>query len=179
MIHVYPETICRLSFTPQVNGARDFSDWYPRWLLLYCLQISAVFVTPDYRLLPEAKGTDILEDLRDFFSWMQNDLAAVVNAAPGGGDIDFRKLISTGGSAGIIVSLIYRILAVSSNPLRRLSGPPARPHVPRLRARRHLRIPHDRHALAALDIRLPQALRGQPHPAVILHRRVPSTRQIW
>jgi acetyl esterase/lipase len=28
----------------------------------------AIVVSPDYRLIPEAKGVDILEDIKDFWS---------------------------------------------------------------------------------------------------------------
>ena len=43
-----------------------YPDWFPQWALDYCLLNSAMFVTADYRLMPESTGLDIMEDLSNF-----------------------------------------------------------------------------------------------------------------
>jgi hypothetical protein len=35
----------------------------------YSILHSAIIVSPDYRMLPEANGLDIMKDLSDFWEW--------------------------------------------------------------------------------------------------------------
>lgn len=62
----------------------------------------AILVTPDYRLLPESNGLDILSDLDDFWAWMQNDLASTIASAQPTSSIqpDLSKILVAGESAG-------------------------------------------------------------------------------
>lgn len=53
-----------------VNGHRLYAPWFARYLLDYIQKAKAIIVLPDYRLLPGASGMDILEDVRDFFTWL-------------------------------------------------------------------------------------------------------------
>lgn len=39
----------------------------------YATHNGAIIVSPNYRLLPEATGEDILEDIYDFWTWLQGD----------------------------------------------------------------------------------------------------------
>ncbi|KAJ1555933.1 hypothetical protein HK405_010328 [Cladochytrium tenue] len=55
----------------RVAGAALYPDAaFPPWLLALALQQDAVIVAPNYRLLPESSGADVLEDLRDFWRWV-------------------------------------------------------------------------------------------------------------
>jgi len=85
-------------------GARDFEGWLPPWFPQYALKHDAIFVCPDYRLLPEANGVEILEDLDDFWTWVRTDLPGVVGAMDEGEGmrttVDLTKVLSTGESAG-------------------------------------------------------------------------------
>jgi acetyl esterase/lipase len=58
-----------------MTGHRLFADWFPSFVLEWALKHNAIVVTPDYRLLPEANGTDILNDMKDFFAWLRNPTA--------------------------------------------------------------------------------------------------------
>lgn len=58
---------------------------------------------PDYRLLPDAKGIDILEDLADFWKWVRTDLTTFVstNSTNVGSEADLSKILVLGDSAGM------------------------------------------------------------------------------
>ena len=63
---------------------------------------NAIIVAPDYRLLPESSGLDILSDLHNFYGWLHNHLASFVAisfsqqaVAP-----DLSNILITGESAG-------------------------------------------------------------------------------
>jgi hypothetical protein len=67
-------------------------------LLDICLKNSAIFIAPDYRLLPEATATEVLDDMEDFWHWLHDTLptlTATWNAVP-----DLTRLACTGQSAG-------------------------------------------------------------------------------
>lgn len=67
-------------------------------LLDICLANSAIFIAPDYRLLPEATAAEVLDDVEDFWRWLHNTLPTLTgtwNAFP-----DLTRLACTGQSAG-------------------------------------------------------------------------------
>ncbi|KAJ5649989.1 uncharacterized protein N7484_003712 [Penicillium longicatenatum] len=85
-----------------VGGNRIFSPWFSDWLIELALSRRAIIVTPDYRLLPEANGHDVLADLASFWDWlpknMKSKLASFypqVHIEP-----DFDRILATGSSAG-------------------------------------------------------------------------------
>ncbi|KAK5112007.1 hypothetical protein LTR62_004541 [Meristemomyces frigidus] len=82
-----------------ITGHRLLPDWYPTWVLDFCLKHSAIVITPDYRLLPEANGADILEDLRTFYAWLLEP-GNLASHLPEGVEADMENLLVTGESAG-------------------------------------------------------------------------------
>ena len=57
-----------------ILGHRMYEPWFAQWLLDLALEHDAIIVTPDYRLLPESDGSDILSDIAHFWRWIQTDL---------------------------------------------------------------------------------------------------------
>lgn len=57
-----------------VVGHRMYEPWFAQWLLDLALLHEAIIITPDYRLLPESNGSDILSDVAHFWRWIQKDL---------------------------------------------------------------------------------------------------------
>jgi acetyl esterase/lipase len=53
----------------QVTGSSLFPGWFSNWILLYAVKVGAIIVSPNYRLLPEVRGRDILDDMRAFWAW--------------------------------------------------------------------------------------------------------------
>ncbi|KAH8802446.1 putative polyketide synthase [Xylogone sp. PMI_703] len=81
-----------------VVGDRMYEGWLPPWLLDLCLLNSAILISPDYRLLPEATTAEVLSDVEDFWKWLHNSLptlTATWNASP-----DTSRLACTGQSSG-------------------------------------------------------------------------------
>ncbi|KAJ1567101.1 hypothetical protein HK405_007163 [Cladochytrium tenue] len=86
------------------HGAALFPDWFPVWLMEFAVAEGAAIVTPNYRMLPESRGADFMEDMQDFWRWLAADdgsgLRAHVAAAHRGIDVDLGKVIAFGESAG-------------------------------------------------------------------------------
>ncbi|KAG8531168.1 uncharacterized protein KY384_004526 [Bacidia gigantensis] len=57
-----------------VVGHRMYEPWFAKWLLNLALDQEAIIITPDYRLLPESNGSDILSDVACFWKWLEKDL---------------------------------------------------------------------------------------------------------
>ncbi|KAG9648890.1 alpha/beta-hydrolase, partial [Aureobasidium melanogenum] len=85
-----------------INGGRVYEPWFPRWIIDIAALHSAIIVAPDYRLLPESSGLDILTDLHNFYAWLHGHLASFVTASfPGQASTpDLSNILVTGESAG-------------------------------------------------------------------------------
>ncbi|KAJ7583877.1 Alpha/Beta hydrolase protein [Mycena floridula] len=83
-----------------VFGARLYPDWFAQWSIDYALKHSAIIVAADYRLLPEAKGKDLLEDLDDLWKWLHKDFPAFLAESAPGFSPDLTRILSTGESGG-------------------------------------------------------------------------------
>ncbi|KAJ7583862.1 Alpha/Beta hydrolase protein [Mycena floridula] len=83
-----------------VLGARLIPDWFAQWYIDYALKHSAIIITADYRLLPEAKGKDLLEDLDDLWKWLHDDFPTFLAESAPGFSPDLTRILSTGDSAG-------------------------------------------------------------------------------
>ena len=60
-----------------------------------------MFVAPDYRLMPESTGLDIMEDLSDFWKWVRGgELQKHLDSFKPGVEADLSKIIAYGESAG-------------------------------------------------------------------------------
>jgi acetyl esterase/lipase len=57
----------------QVTGSSLFPGWFSNWILLYAVKVGAIIVSPNYRLLPEVSGRDILDDMGAFWTWFHAD----------------------------------------------------------------------------------------------------------
>lgn len=90
-----------------VNGDALCPPFFPAWVLDLAAAHGAVVVSPDYRLVPSARGVaDVVEDLEDFWTWTQRaggdgGLTALVRARCGDGHApDLGRLLLAGHSAG-------------------------------------------------------------------------------
>ena len=82
------------------------------WMLNFALAKSAIVISPDYRLIPEANGLDILQDVRDFFSWLTTP--NILNKyLPDGVSADLGNILVTGESAGGWLALQSALLPES------------------------------------------------------------------
>ncbi|KIW69496.1 hypothetical protein PV04_05369 [Phialophora macrospora] len=54
-----------------VTGSSLYAPYFGRWTLQYAIQAGAIIVSPNYRLLPESNGTEILADMDAFWHWLR------------------------------------------------------------------------------------------------------------
>ncbi|KAF3805050.1 hypothetical protein GCG54_00005795 [Colletotrichum gloeosporioides] len=100
-----------------VTGSSLFPAWFTTWILDYAEFHDAVIVSPDYHLLPEAKGVDILQDLSNFWSWLSSGGVEHSLASVGLSNIklDLDQLLVVGESAGGYLAL-QSVLHGFANP---------------------------------------------------------------
>ncbi|KAJ9157285.1 Alpha/beta hydrolase fold-3 [Pleurostoma richardsiae] len=51
-----------------------------KWFLELAARENAIIVSPTYRLMPEARVLDIIDDIKDFWAWAHSDLPSAVAA---------------------------------------------------------------------------------------------------
>jgi acetyl esterase/lipase len=83
-----------------ITGSRNYAPFLAPWIPAYAASRSAILVSPDYRLLPEATGVDIVADLKDSWSWIQTRLNELLAQHGGGHQVDLSKILVLGASAG-------------------------------------------------------------------------------
>ena len=94
----------------------------PKWVLELALSTNAILVSPAYRLIPEATGGDIMDDLSDFWYWIHDDSLSshIANAWPGesqGNEVhlDLNHIAAVGESAGGLLALQFTFLFSNFN----------------------------------------------------------------
>ncbi|KAF7960198.1 hypothetical protein EAE96_001796 [Botrytis aclada] len=86
-----------------VTGSALYTEWFSNWAIDLVVKNDAITVMPDYRLLPEASGQDIVEDVKDIWEWIMSDvngLSSYISALNGNLSVDFEKVAVCGDSAG-------------------------------------------------------------------------------
>ena len=73
---------------------------------------NAIIISPDYRLMPEANGLDILHDVRNFYNWLATP-DNLANKLPQGVSADIDHILVTGESAGGWLALQSALLPTS------------------------------------------------------------------
>jgi acetyl esterase/lipase len=92
-----------------VLGDALFPDWFAAYFVSFTHRNNAVIVTPNYRLLPESNGADILQDIADFWKWFRNDLPTFVASVAPDVQLDYEHLLLSGESAGGFIALLSSI----------------------------------------------------------------------
>ncbi|KAH6982460.1 Alpha/Beta hydrolase protein [Ilyonectria destructans] len=77
----------------------------PHWLMQFGASQDAVVVSPEYRLLPEASGSDILDDVAQFWDWIHNSLPSILSERWPGLLLDLDRIAAAGESAGGFLAL--------------------------------------------------------------------------
>ena len=72
------------------------SSWLPSW----AAELSAIFISADYRLLPSATAADVREDVESLWSWVHESLPSVLASRAPEHTVDLSRIIVSGGSAG-------------------------------------------------------------------------------
>ncbi|KAF3003226.1 hypothetical protein E8E13_009906 [Curvularia kusanoi] len=83
-----------------ISGDALLQDWFSNYLVPFTHRTSSIIVLPNYRFIPESNGTDILEDIKDLWIWIDARLAAYIRTIVPGVEIDLDKLLVSGDSSG-------------------------------------------------------------------------------
>lgn len=95
-----------------ITGHRMYGPWFAQWLLELALSRNAIIVSPDYRLLPESNGVDLLSDITAFWKWLQTELPILADQK----DLprpDLTRILCCGESSGGLLA-VYCALHLSS-----------------------------------------------------------------
>lgn len=103
---VSPHTLHRkasLNHDHQITGSSLFPAWFSKWILDFAELHDAIIISPNYRLLPEVKGVDILRDMQKFWTWIRAGKPQKHLCSIGRSDIvlDMSQMLLVGESAGI------------------------------------------------------------------------------
>lgn len=95
-----------LNHDHQITGSSLFPAWFSKWILDFAELHDAIIISPNYRLLPEVKGVDILRDMQNFWAWIQAERPQQHLSSIGRSDIvlDISQMLLVGESAGILTS---------------------------------------------------------------------------
>ena len=83
-----------------ISGDALLQDWFSNYLISFTHRTSSIIVLPNYRFVPESTGADILEDIRDFWTWIDAHLPAYIRGVAPGVEIDPDMLLVSGDSSG-------------------------------------------------------------------------------
>ncbi|KAI0199514.1 putative polyketide synthase [Astrocystis sublimbata] len=102
------------------------------------LSHNAIIISPDYRLLPEATGSEILQDVQQFWRWLRNDLPSLSRSwrvRP-----DLANVASCGESVGGWIAIQSALLFPEESRIRAIisSSAPIHANIP------HFTIPGPR-----------------------------------
>ncbi|KAL2831443.1 Alpha/Beta hydrolase protein, partial [Aspergillus cavernicola] len=99
-------TLIRFHGGGLVMGDSLFLPFWAQWLSDFALQYGAVIISPNYRLLPQATGQDIYDDVEDFWTWLHSPAAHDLLAAhTTPTELDLTRILTTGDSAGGLLSI--------------------------------------------------------------------------
>lgn len=105
-----PTTLSLITDPIKVTGTALYPDWFSAWHVPLIQRNTAITVLPNYRLTPEHTGNDILEDLADFWKWINGggltDFFASQKLAI---EVDFEHMLVSGDSAGGYMALMSGI----------------------------------------------------------------------
>ncbi|KAJ7780730.1 Alpha/Beta hydrolase protein [Mycena maculata] len=87
------------------------TSWFPHWMKARMVAAGFVFISADYRLLPSATLHDIIDDIKDLFSFLRQD--DLVFKTDGGAQfgVDSTSIAVAGSSAGGLCAYLAAIHA--------------------------------------------------------------------
>ncbi|KAL6237492.1 hypothetical protein BDW75DRAFT_228678 [Aspergillus navahoensis] len=83
-----------------------YVDFWPQWLSDLALHHNAIIVSPNYRLMPQATGLEIYDDIEDFWAWLRSPaLQELLARHKTPTQLDLDRILVGGESAGGLLSI--------------------------------------------------------------------------
>ncbi|KAH9881094.1 hypothetical protein J1614_001587 [Plenodomus biglobosus] len=90
-----------------VTGDCLYPDWIGAFFIPFVQRTNCITVLPNYRLIPEHSGADILADLDDFWTWFHSDALPLYLKSQGvTAELDYDHVLVSGDSAGGYMTLM-------------------------------------------------------------------------
>jgi len=88
-----------------ITGDRMYEPWWPTWIIQLAQSQGAMIISPDFRLMPEASLSDVLDDVASFWTWYIRTLPKI--AASESWDVrpDVKRTICAGQSSGAVIGV--------------------------------------------------------------------------
>lgn len=83
-----------------ISGDALLQDWFSNYLVSFTHRTSSILVLPNYRFVPESTGADIIDDVKDFWTWAGRQLVEFVRGVASGVEVDTDRLLLSGDSSG-------------------------------------------------------------------------------
>jgi acetyl esterase/lipase len=83
-----------------ITGDALFEGWFSRYLVSYTHRTSSFIALLNYRFVRESSGADILEDVKDFWTWVDRHLVGFAYSVAPRVEVDLDKLLVSGDSSG-------------------------------------------------------------------------------
>lgn len=92
----------KLTLQCQITGTSLYPEWFSQWILDFAALNDCIIISPNYRLLPESCGIDILQDIEEFWKKLDGGLVhdLIRHNGYSGIRLDMKKLLLVGESAG-------------------------------------------------------------------------------
>lgn len=94
---------CRMKILTFFQVFGDRYMFFPEWLAQACVNRGWIFVTPDYRLIPETTAHDSVEDAVDVYQWVLKSLPSLI-------EMELGPVVIAGSSAGGFLALTTSVL---------------------------------------------------------------------
>ncbi|KAL1878114.1 hypothetical protein VTK73DRAFT_8075 [Phialemonium thermophilum] len=84
------------------TGSSLFPAWFSKWILDFAELHGAVIISPNYRLLPEVRGKQLIDDMEAFWTWFNRGGPQQHLESVGRSDVflDMSRILLIGESAG-------------------------------------------------------------------------------
>ncbi|CBX95999.1 hypothetical protein IAQ61_004821 [Plenodomus lingam] len=90
-----------------VTGDCLYPDWIGAFFVPFIHRTNCITVLPNYRLIPEHTGADILSDLDNFWAWFHSDAFPLFLKSQGiTAELDYNHVLVSGDSAGGYMTLM-------------------------------------------------------------------------
>ncbi|OCK74973.1 putative polyketide synthase [Lepidopterella palustris CBS 459.81] len=96
-----------------IVGDRLYEPWWSEWLIEFALSQSVMIITADYRLMPEATGADILDDIEAFWNWLYDTLPLIADSWTAQPDLN--RILCVGQSSGGCMAVQSALLRPDMN----------------------------------------------------------------